>query len=199
RRAESYRRRSSCARPDAPSSEERLADAFLNHRAITDLMVMAMACDQTRVMTLSFMHGVSNYLFPGASAGAHELTHNEPPDDQGYQPEVSANTVMQIGELGYFLEAMDAVVEGDGTLLDHSAVLGTTDVSWGFTHAIDEYPMVIAGSANGRLKQDLHYRSATRENPSKVMLSLIRAMGVVQASYGDEDRYTADGLSAIEA
>jgi hypothetical protein len=188
-----------CMRPDAPTSAERLADAFLNHEAIADLMVMALACDQTRVMTLSFMHGVSNYLFPGATAGHHELTHNEPPDDLGYQPEVHRNTMMSIEQLGYLLRAMDAVTEGDGTLLDHSAVLATTDVSWGFTHQIDEYPIVIAGSANGRFKQDVHYRSTTRENPSRVMLSLIRAMGIVQASYGDEDRYTEDGLGAIEA
>jgi len=91
------------------------------------------------------------------------------------------------------------VPEGDGTLLEHSAVLATTDVSWGFTHSIDEYPIIIAGSANGWFKQDIHYRSATRENPSKVMLSLIRSMGIVQAEYGDEDRRVTEGLSIIEA
>ena len=187
-----------CSRPEALLTEVQLEDAFLNHRAMTDLMVMALACDQTRVLSMSFMHGVSNYLFPGANAGHHELTHNEPPDAEGYQPQVAANTVYAMEELAYFLAAMEAVPEGDGTLLEHSAVLATTDVSWGFTHAIDEYPLIIAGSANGRLKQDIHYRSLTRENPSKVALSLIRAMGIVQADYGDEDRWTTDGLTAIE-
>lgn len=188
-----------CFRPDAPTSTERLADAFLNHQAIADLMVMAMACDQTRVISLSFMHGVSNYLFPGATAGHHELTHNEPPDELGFQPQVHANTVASFDQLAYLLSAMEAVPEGDGTLLEHSAVFATTDVSWGFTHSIDEYPIVIAGSANGWFKQDIHYRSITRENPSKVMLSLIRSMGIVQAEYGDEDRRVTEGLSIIEA
>lgn len=188
-----------CSRPGEPSPEGRLADAFLNHRALTDLLVMAFACDQSRVCTLTFMTPVSNYLFPGASAGHHELTHNEPPDSEGVQAQVHQNTIMALEEYAYFCQAMDAVTEGEGTLLDHSAILGTTDVSWGFTHSIDEYPLVIAGSANGRLAQDVHYRSTTRENPSKVMLSLIRAMGIVRADYGDGDRRVTDGLGAMEA
>lgn len=184
-----------CARPAGPTSTEKLADPFLNHRALADMMVMALACDQTRVLTMSFMTPVSNYLFPGANAGHHELTHNEPGD----QPMVQANTIRAMEELAYFLGAMDAVQEGDGTLLDHSLVLGTSDVSLGKTHSLDEYPLVIGGSADGALVQDIHYRSTGRENASKVMLTVLRAMGVVAASYGDEDRRVTDGLSAIEA
>ncbi len=187
-----------CSRPGTPGSTERLGDAFLNHRAMCDLLAMAYACDQTRVVSMSFMHGVSNYLFPGAIAGHHELTHNEPPEAGDFQPQVHANTVASMQEFAYFLSALDAVPEGDGTLLDHSVVLGTTDVSWGFTHSIDEYPLLLAGSANGVFKQNQHYRSTTRENPSKIMLSIVRAMGISAASYGDEDRFTKDGLSAIE-
>lgn len=188
-----------CSRPGAPAGTERLADAFLNHDALADLLVMAMACDQTRVVTTSFMTPVSNYLFPGTTSGHHELTHNEPPDARGFQPQVHANTVFQMGALASFAQKLDAVTEGDGTLLDHCAILGTTDVSWGFTHSIDEYPIVILGSANGTLKQDVHYRSTTRENPSKVMLTLLRSMGILAASYGDAERRVTEGLGAIEA
>lgn len=190
-----------CSRPAEPALalDERYPDAMANHRAIADLMVMALACDQTRVMTLSFMHGVSNYLYPDMTAGHHELTHNEPPDADGVQTQVDAITRIAMGELSYFLQALDAVPEGDGTMLDHSLILGTTDVSWGFTHTIEEYPLILAGSANGRIAQDVHYRSTTRENPSRVMLSILRAMGIPAASYGDEDRYVTDGLAAIEA
>jgi hypothetical protein len=188
-----------CVRPTEPDAggddDGLLADAFLNHRALADLIALALACDQTRVVTMSFMTPVSNYLFPGATMGHHELTHNEPGD----QPQVHANTLRAIGELDYFLGALDAIEEGDGTLLDHSLVLGTTDVSLGKTHSLDEWPFVIGGSADGALLQDVHVRSDGRENASKVMLTILRAMGIPAASYGDEDRATTDGLSGIEA
>ena len=187
-----------CARPTPPSSTERLGDPMANHRALVDLLVMAFACDLTRVITTSFTHGVSNYLFPGTNAGHHELTHNEPPDGEGVQAQVDGIVLTTMGELSAFLQALDAVPEGDGSVLDHSAVLATSDVSWGFTHSLDEWPLVIAGSANGKFKQDLHLRSNTRENPSAVMLSLIRAMGNPAAAYGDEDRRVTEGLSAME-
>lgn len=186
-----------CALPSEPERTDRYDDPTENHRVLADLLVMALACDLTRVCTTSFTHGVSNYLFPGATAGHHELTHNEPPED-GVQPQVDAIVTTQISALSDFLQKLDAVPEGDGTLLDHCAILGTSDVSWGFTHSLDEWPIVIAGSANGKLQQDVHVRSATRENPSEIMLSLLRAFGSTQASFGDEDRYATDGLAAIE-
>jgi hypothetical protein len=72
-------------------------------------------------------------------------------------------------------------------LLDNSVILGTTDVSYGRTHQIDEFPILLAGTCNGALKTGFHYRSATNENTSHVALSLLRAMGVPAASYGAGD------------
>ena len=88
--------------------------------------------------------------------------------------------------------------EGDGTLLDHCLVLGSSDVSEGKTHSLDEYPILLAGGACGAFQTDLHYRSYSQENASKVLLSLLRGFGVGSASYGEGEAYTADGLSAIE-
>jgi hypothetical protein len=87
--------------------------------------------------------------------------------------------------------------EGAGTLLDSCALLGTSDVSLGKTHTLDEFPLLIAGSCGGRLEQGLHYRSAA-ENTSHVMLSLVRAVGVNAPSFGAEGGYVTTGLSDIE-
>ena len=101
-------------------------------------------------------------------------------------------------ELRYFIEALRAIPEGDGTLLDHMVLLATSDVSYGRTHALDEFPLLLAGGANGRLKTNMHYRSTLSENTSKTMLSIVRAMGINAASFGGEDGETSDGLGAIE-
>jgi hypothetical protein len=94
---------------------------------------------------------------------------------------------------------LDAVDEGDGTLLDHCGILATTDCSYGRSHSIDDHLILVAGSMGGRLKTGLHYRSTMGENAARVSLTLARAMGAEWRSFGNEDCYTESGLSALEA
>ncbi|MCB9663846.1 MAG: DUF1552 domain-containing protein [Alphaproteobacteria bacterium] len=185
----------SCARPASPLSREQLAeDPFEVHAVMARLVAMAFACDQTRVASHCFIRPVGNYQFPGTTEGHHQLTHNEPGD----QPMVHANTVKQIEALATFCTALDEVAEGSETLLDHTIVLGTSDVSLGKTHAIDEWPTVIVGSGSGTIRTDVHYRSTTKENALKVPLTVIRAMGIARPSFGKDDGYTEDSLGALE-
>lgn len=163
-------------------------------RAMSDLVALTLACDQTRVFSLWFSQPVNNTLFPGAPSGHHQLTHDEPSP----QPEVAKILQFIMGELAYFLKALDSIPEGDGTLLDHCGILVTSDVNYGRAHTLDDFPIVIAGSANGALKTGVHYRSPAAENTSKVTLTLARAMGLSLDSFGTDEGKTSSGLSAIE-
>lgn len=192
-----------CNYPDEPLSDyppiDERPQMAEKHRAMTDIMIMALACDQTRVFSNFFSRPVNNILFlkPGetnANLGHHQLTHDEPGD----QPTVNEIVKIIVGEFAYMVERMSEIAEGDGTLLDNSAVLATTDCSLGRTHSLDDYPLVIAGRAGGNLKTDIHYRDPAGDNASKVILSLIRAVGVTAASFGVEDGETSDGLGVIE-
>ena len=161
---------------------------------MSDLVAMAMACDLTRSLSFWQSDPLTDILYPDASAGHHQLTHDDPDD----MPQVHKIVVEIMQSFSDLLVKLDSIQEGDETLLDHCTVLGTTDVSYGRTHQIDEFPIIVAGSACGRLKMGEHYRSGTKENSSKVGLSLLRAVGVNAGSFGDEDAYTEDGLSALE-
>lgn len=122
------------------------------------------------------------------------LTHDEPGD----QPWVHAITGMCLEEYRYLVEALRSVQEGDGTLLDSCVVLGTTEISLGRTHSLEDMPILLAGSACGRLETDLHYRSATAESSTKVLLSVIRAKGINRGEHGIDDTLVTEGLGAIE-
>lgn len=189
----------SCSRPDTPAESFPDIDGrpqiSARAMAIHDVLAMAMACDQSRVFHFQVSKPVSNLLFPGAPDGHHNLTHDEPSP----QPNVNAITKQIMAELAYFLEKLDSIPEGDETLLDHCGILCTSEHGEARTHNITNIPIVIAGSAGGRLKQDVHYRSYTEENAGKMTLSLMRAVGINATSWGAEDTYTTDGLSAIEA
>jgi hypothetical protein len=187
-----------CTRPSAPEAAYPDVDGrpqiSARCRAMSDLIAMSFACDQTRVASMYLGYPVSNTMFEGITDGHHSLTHNEPSP----QPQVQDITHQVITEFAYLLDALDAIPEGDGTLLDHCCMLGTTDVSEGRIHSLDEMPIVLAGGACGALNMGIHHRSYGQENAAKLMLSIVRAMGVTQEGLGAGDTWTTDGLSAIE-
>lgn len=187
-----------CVRPGEPASDfpdiEGRPNVPGKARAMSDLIAMALACDQTRVASMFMTYPVKNVLFAGISDGHHTLTHNEPTP----QPQVHEITLQIMDEYAYLLGALDAIPEGEGTLLDHCVVLAASDVSEGRTHSLDELPIVLAGGGCGALKTGIHYRSYSQENANKVLLSVMRGMGMVIDSFGADDSYTTDGLSAIE-
>ena len=184
----------SCSLPSTPPTDDAIGTLSERHRLLVDLAVMSFACDQTRVWSDLFTHPVHNFVFPGTDAGQHQLTH----DELDPQPMVNDTVKQAVDEFRYLVEALSAIPEGDATLLDHCAILGTSDVSLGRVHALDEFPIITAGSCGGALKTGIHYRSETRESASAVMLSIVRAMGINAASFGGDDAMVTEGLSALE-
>ncbi len=186
-----------CTRPEVVSTPPDIdgrPDMRQRSELMTELSVMAYACDLTRVLSYYYSDGVSNCLYPDASAGHHRLTHDEPGD----MPQVQAITQHIMEDFATYLKALRAVPEGDGTLLDNCVILGTTDVSYARTHQIDEYPMILAGSAGGALRTGFHYRSSTKENASEIPFSILNAMGVLRDSWGEGEGRVTSGVGALE-
>ena len=187
-----------CERPEAPLTEYPELDGrpqFAERNLVMSKMIaMALACDQTRVVNYSFTRQLNNHLFPDATDGHHNLTHHEP----GTQPQVVAITKFCIEQYAVLLNELNAIQEGEGTLLDNCAFMACSEVSEGQTHSLDDMPLLIAGSASGKLQTNLHYRSYTQDNINSIMLSVIRAMGINIPSYGADDSYATDGLSILE-
>jgi hypothetical protein len=188
-----------CSRPDEPegaypdlAGRPQLA---ARNKAMAELLAMAFACDQTRVFAHFVNEPVQDTLFPDAEAGHHSLTHDEP----GAQPQVDAITTFCVGLFADLVDSVRAIPEGGGTLLDSCLLMACTEVSQGRTHALDDLPIVFAGSACGAIRQDVHYRSATDENVSKVLLTVMRAMDVPAAEIGIEEGRVTESLTVIEA
>lgn len=181
--------RGACAEPSVSGDG---GDLRATNRIMADIMAMALACDQTRVFSNMFSGSVSNVRLPGTSAGHHVVSH----DDGAPYHELQAATVYIMQCLSDMLQAFQRIPEGDGTLLDHMAVLASTDLSQ--DHRITDYPILVAGGGCGHFQRPgVHYRS-DGENTSKVLLSLIRASGVNFDAYGHGGGRVDEGCSAIE-
>jgi hypothetical protein len=130
----------------------------------------------------------------GLTADFHDdLCHKEPGD----QPSVNKGVVYTMACFAAFLEKLQAIPDGAGTLLDRACIYATSCVSVGKTHSIDDYPILIAGKAGGALRGNLHYRSTTKDNPSKVLLTMANAMGANLKQIGLGGGLASDELPAI--
>ena len=109
-----------------------------------------------------------------------------------------AAVTFEMEQLAYFLGRLRDTPEGAGSLLDNMVILCTTELSEGNLHSNDEFPILIAGKASGRLKGNYHYRSTTAENTSKALLTCFRAAGIPMTGFGYEEGYVEESLTDLE-
>ena len=150
-----------------------------------DLLVRALACDATRVASLmwSTSSSMTRMTWLGISGTHHDLTHDVDADPTSRQ-QVAAIDRWYAGELAYLLAAMKSVPEGDGTLLDHTAVLWCTEIADGPTHARRNVPWLLAGSCGGAFTTGRVVDLGGRSH-ADLLLSLCHALGVELASFGN--------------
>jgi hypothetical protein len=158
--------------------------AAQNHNLLAQLVVMALACNQTRVFNLALSNAASNLRKPGVAESFHELTHVEPVDAQlGYQPQATFFMDKTMETFATFLRMMDSVKEGSGSLLDHSLVLATSDSNEARVHSIESLPIMVAGTGGGKWKSGQHI--AGKGDPSsRVGLTIQQVLGMPVGSWG---------------
>lgn len=188
--------------PSAPD-EMPMNKSVPNLRKVTPilakLLALGLATDQTRVFNMAFSEPASTIYVPGDSRPFHQSTHEEPVDETiGYQPITSKFSTYSMEGLAELVAALDGIKEGDGTLLDHSLVLAYTDTSNAKLHAVDGIPMLLAGSASGRLKTGMHYAGASA-TVARVGLTVQQAMGLSVDRWGTESNATNKPITEILA
>ena len=188
--------------PDSPG-EMPVNYALPNVRKVTPLMArlgaLALATDQTRVFNLAVSEPGSNIFVPGDPLGYHVTTHMEAIDPVlGYQPHVAQYNIYSMELLASVLTELDAVPEGDGTLLDHSLTFAYSDQSYAKIHAVDGIPMFIAGGGSGRMKTGYHIAGGGAP-VSRVGLTLQKAMGLSVDGWGKGSMETKSAYTELLA
>jgi hypothetical protein len=193
----------SCKLPPRPPAEVPVGvDVDLvstRHRALTDLLVMALACNQSKVFNMVYSDSASSLTRKGLDKTHHIVTHEEVVDtEKGYQIEASRFVGDAFKEFAYFLERIAAVPEGDGCLLDHCLVYAHSDCQLAKTHSIDGIPMFTAGGLNGAVKTGLHV-DGKGEPGTRLGYTVQRLMGLPIASWGQGSMQTSREISEIVA
>ncbi|HVY32241.1 MAG TPA: DUF1552 domain-containing protein [Polyangiaceae bacterium] len=165
--------------------------------AMATLVTYAMSCELTNVFM--FQHGRPaahyNMSVLGITQDIHDdISHKEPGD----QPILNSAMQYWFEECRVFMEMMQNTPDGASNLLENSIVYGTSDISFGFTHSKDEYPILLFGRGGGALKGNQHHR-VEKDNISKLLLTLVNIYGANKTQFGAEEGLVTSGISEILA
>jgi hypothetical protein len=191
-----------CVVPSAPASVKRSVDVEerrANHKAMAQLLAMALACNQTKVFNLVFSEHGSDLRQAGHATAHHQATHEEMVDRElGYQPTPDYFSTRSMEAFADFVEVLAGVREGAGTLLDNTLVMAHSDVSFAKNHDVNGIPVMLAGRAGGRMKTGIHVRSSG-EAVTKIGLTVQQAMGLSVDTWGTQSMQARKPISELMA
>jgi len=182
-----------------PGSSYQQNDQYpVTGRAQMDMLVMALACDMTRVASIQWSRSVSNvqhnWVPLRLGEGHHDLSHYDD-NTSDAQADLLEINKWYSEQFAYMLGLMDGIQEGDNTLLDNSVVVWVNELGKGNSHARRDIPFMLAGGAQGYFNTGRHIDFGG-ESHGKLLVSLTHAMDKPVSTFG-VPQYSQGPLSGL--
>ena len=159
-----------------------------------DLILLAYQADLTRVTTYSIAReqGNTTYENIGVPEGHHETSHHQ--NNPHKHKQLTKINTYHIGLLMRFLQKMQDTQDGDGTLLEHSALVYGAGQSDGDLHSPLDLPTLLIGNLGGKIQgnQYINYSPDARTPMMNLHMALLDKSGVPVEKLGDADGMLTD-------
>ena len=169
-----------------PRPDNGLPEDIREHmRLMCDIVALGFRTDRTRVATLLLCRDISGLFYPflDVRSAHHRASH----DDRSESYE--RVTRYYVSQLAYLASRLDAMTEGEGTVLDNSCLIFTSSLWSGTKHDASKVPIVMAGGLGGTLDTGrvLDYTDHGDEHRKlcSLYLSIMQRMGVEADHFGD--------------
>lgn len=156
------------------------ADRRQHVRQMLDLITLALWTDSTRVATLMYANSLSEADFrfiDGVQQSFHSGCSHHQSNPEKIEQYIRINE-WHAQQTAYLLNRLEAIREGDGTLLDHSVVFFGSSLKDGQEHANTDLPVVMAGGLGGRIKHAGHLICPEDTNIANLHLTTVRWFGI---------------------
>ncbi len=160
-------------------------------RLMCDIVALAFQTDKTRIATLLLCRDISGLFYPFLKVrkAHHSASHDDRSDDF---ERVSRYYCSQFAYLASRLEAMP---EGDGTVLDNSCLLFINNMWSGSRHDSNKVPLLTAGGLGGTVATgrvlDYLDRGDDQRKLCSLYLSIMNRMGRQANRFGDAETQLA--------
>src|SRR5580765_5790800 len=161
-------------------------------RLMSDIVALAFQTDKSRVATLVLCRDLSGLFYPflGVRKAHHSASHDDSSDDY------ESVSRYYVSNLAYLAARLDAMPEGEGTVLDNTCLLYLSNMWSGSRHDNTKLPVLTVGGLGGTLKTGrvLDYAEAGDQNRKlcSLHLSLMDRLGVSLPRFGDADTRLAE-------
>ena len=156
-------------------------------RLMCDIVALAFQTDKTRVVSLLLCRDISGLFYPflGVKKAHHGASHDDQSDDY------ESIARYYVGNLAYLAGRLEAMPEGEGTVLDHTCLMYLSNMFSGTKHDNSKVPLVTLGDFGGTLETGrvLDYTDKGNDNRKlcSLYLSLMDRAGVQLPRFGDAD------------
>ncbi len=163
------------------SKTQELADQQIS------LLVESLACQATNVASLMFRAGENdNQAYPNLEIyDPHHTSSHAPDDDTEARGQLTTIYTWYAEQLAELARQLDAIPEGDGSVLDNTLIFWGTEISVGNTHSWNDMPFVLLGGSS--LLRGDQYLSYEGESHCMLLTALGRAMGMNIDGFGTFD------------
>lgn len=169
--------------PERPTD---IPDSFDAHtRLMFDLQALAFQADITRVFSMIMSRELSSRTFGaiGVPEQHHAVSHHR--NDPELIAKKARIDTYQAELFAYFLEKLQAIPDGDGTLLDHSLILYGGGMGDGNLHRHSDLPCLMAGTLGGAFRPGSHINYPLDTPMANLLLTIMDAAGVRIDKLGD--------------
>ena len=168
---------------------------------MAELTTLALACERTRVVSYMFSLPAAHVYYrhlADMNDDFHDTICHADAGDKSNQPRVDKGVQYTMRCLAELLTKLKTTPHGASNLLDATLVYVTSDTAWGKVHDRNEWPVLLAGKAGGRLRGDEH-RNFPGENLSRALLTVARIMGSPKTELGIDAGHVTAALPGIQA
>ena len=171
----------SCNSLDRPKSGGGLPEKI---DAMQSMIAPMLACDLTR--TISFMYVNSTSQVVHRWVDVSERHHTASHDDNGaHKEDLVRINAWYSGKFAEMLELLDAVDEGDGTLLDNTLILNGNEMGTGGSHSDKNIPVLLAGGVD-RIQMGRYLQTKDQLN-NRTLVGVLQALGLEIDTFGVSD------------
>jgi Protein of unknown function (DUF1552) len=154
-------------------------------RLMCDVVALAIQTDKTRIASMLMCRDLSGLFYPflGVRDSHHPASHHDTSEDYLHI------TQYYISQLAYLAGKLQAMPEGESTVLDNTCLLWLSNMFSGSVHDNSKLPILTIGSLGGTLATGrvLDYRDKGDDNRKlcSLYLSLMDKFGVKLDHFGD--------------
>lgn len=193
-----------------PSIDHKIQDDDQEHVGplMVDIILAALRCGLTQVATLELADIITSWLPQAFGSVAFDIGHSlhhvardcgkqgtEYARQQAWLDEMLVNRQWCMGLFKQLLEGLDSVPEGNGTMLDNTLMLYTSEFSNGSLHSENDMPLLLAGSAGGYFRTGRHINCnignpadplsyQSRTGTHNLYTSILNAFGFADTHFG---------------